>query len=82
MAKRMVCPNCLHVGPTKTVTRGSFFIEVILWLCFLIPGVLYTVWRLTTRSKACAKCGNTQLVPLDTPRGQQLIKDNGLQATV
>ena len=69
MAKQLICSECGTVGKAKTVTRGSFFIEIILWLCFLIPGLIYTVWRLTTRHKACAACGSNRLLPLDTPGG-------------
>ena len=43
MAK-LICSTCGTVGKPKTVTRGSFFLEIILWLCLLLPGVLYTVW--------------------------------------
>lgn len=70
MAKPVICAACGTVGKTKTETRGSFFIEIILWLCFLVPGMIYTLWRLTTRAKVCAACGGKQLLPLNTPGGK------------
>lgn len=72
MAKQLLCATCLTVGSPKTVARGSFWIEVVLWLCFLVPGLLYSIWRLTTKHKACAACGGTQLVPLDSPMAGRL----------
>lgn len=72
MAKQLLCATCLTVGSPKTVARGSFWIEVVLWLCFLVPGLLYSIWRLTTKHKACAACGCTQLVPLDSPMAKRL----------
>jgi hypothetical protein len=70
-----ICTSCGSRAPSKTVTRGSFLIEVILWLCFIIPGVIYSLWRLTTRSQACSACGATSLVPADSPVGRKLAKD-------
>lgn len=72
---QLICPNCGTVGTPKTVTRGSIFIEIILWLCFLVPGVIYSIWRLTTRHKACRACGAPNLVPLSSPVGQKLQHD-------
>jgi hypothetical protein len=72
MSKEKICADCGTVGKGKTVTRGSFLIEIILWLCFIVPGLIYTVWRLTTRGKACSACGGTKLLPLDTPGGKSI----------
>lgn len=71
--KPKVCLSCEHVGPTKKYTRGSFWIEVVLWLCYIIPGVLYSLWRLSTRTEGCASCGSSYIVPVDSPRGQEII---------
>jgi len=49
MAADFICANCGHLGDEKQVTKGSFGIEVILWLCFLIPGLIYSLWRLSSR---------------------------------
>ena len=48
-----------HTGnwPGKTVTRGSIWIEIILWLCLIVPGLIYSIWRLTTRRQVCSACG-------------------------
>jgi hypothetical protein len=72
MAKDKICAACGTIGKPKRVTRGSFFIEILLWLCFLVPGLIYTIWRLTTRGDACRACGGTVLLPLDTPGGQAM----------
>jgi hypothetical protein len=61
------CMTCGLDSIPKTVTKGSIGIEVILWLCFLIPGVLYSIWRLTTKTEACTGCGGTTLIPCDSP---------------
>ena len=68
-----ICANCLYQGSPVTRTKGSFWIEVLLWT-FILPGLIYTVWRLTTRERVCPKCEHPHMIPLDTPVGQRLAK--------
>lgn len=74
MAKDLVCTSCETVGPSKRVTKGSLLIEIFLWLCFLVPGLLYSLWRLTTRYDACRSCLSTTLIPSNSPAGQKFLK--------
>lgn len=69
---KLVCTQCGTVGNGQSSTRGSFLIELLLWLCFIIPGLIYSLWRLTTRAKVCGSCGATTLVPVDSPVGRKL----------
>jgi 5-methylcytosine-specific restriction endonuclease McrA len=68
-----VCSHCGTTGAVRTHTRGSLLIEIILWLCFIVPGVIYSLWRLTTRRRICAACGQDALVPSNSPRGRELV---------
>lgn len=72
---KMICAVCGSVSNPKTVTKGSIFIELVLWLCFIIPGVIYSIWRLTTRHEACRECGSKNIVPIDSPVGRKLVAD-------
>ncbi len=74
MAKEMFCTNCGNKGKPKTKTRGSIFIEIILWLALIVPGVIYSIWRLTTRYKACPTCGASNMVPLDSPVAKKMLQ--------
>lgn len=75
MKSEMICSACGSVGAPIARMRGSFWIEIVLWLCFLVPGLLYTIWRTTTKETVCAACGKSSLVPLDTPIGQKLQRE-------
>lgn len=70
--KPMVCATCGHYGPTVPHTRGSIWLELALWLCFVVPGIIYSIWRLTTRAQACTSCGAQQLVPAESPVGRRI----------
>lgn len=70
----VVCGSCGTRGTPKTVTKGSFLLELFLFLCFFIPGLLYAIWRSTTKHKACRTCGSPNLVPADSPIGREIIQ--------
>jgi hypothetical protein len=74
VAQNRICSACGTAGDEKTVTRGSFLIELFLWCFFLVPGVIYSIWRSSSRLKVCRACGNAQLVPLDSPVGRELAE--------
>lgn len=76
--KELVCIRCYAVVSTKTKVKGSLLIEIVLWLCFLIPGLLYSLWRSSSRYKACTECGSQELVPVDSTRGSMVLKKAGL----
>jgi len=68
----MVCTQCGCTG-TESQTKGSFLIELVLWLFFCVPGLIYSIWRLTTRGKVCSACKSDRLVPASSPTGQNLL---------
>lgn len=61
------CMMCGAEAPTKQHTRGSILIEIILWMMFLVPGLIYSIWRMTTRKNVCSACGADTLIPIESP---------------
>lgn len=51
------CIACGHVGALKL--RGSVFITIILLFLYIIPGVIYMVWR--RGGKVCSACGSSNV---------------------
>ena len=76
MSEEIVCTSCGYVGEPKTITKGSMGVEIILWLCFLIPGLIYSVWRLSSRYDGCPSCGQTTLIPRASPMAQKFLREN------
>lgn len=68
-----VCTTCGTVSKGKMLTKGSVLIELVLWLCFFVPGILYSLWRLGTRTRVCTACNGPMLVPATSPIGQQML---------
>jgi len=40
----------------------------------LVPALIYSSWRHSTKKTVCAKCGSPNVVPLDTPAGREIEK--------
>jgi len=78
MEKTLVCKSCGYLGKAKTVTKGNLGIEIVLWMFFIFPGIIYSIWRLSSKRKACPKCGSTELIPYDSPIAKKTITDAGI----
>ena len=71
----MLCTTCGNTGTPKTVVHGSLAAEIILWVFLLIPGLIYSIWRLTSKEKVCPKCGRPNMIPLDSPIARKMVYD-------
>ena len=71
----MFCTSCGAVGGSKRHVPGSILIEIVLWLCFLIPGLIYTIWRYSASKRACRVCSMPTLIPAGSPLAQKMLKE-------
>ena len=73
---KFVCKDCLSTfDQPKRSTPGSFLLELGLWVMFCFPGLLYSIWRLTTSIKSCPVCGSASFIPTSTPAGRKLLSE-------
>jgi len=62
--KKFYCNNCMNYSP-KALRKGSGWIEFILYLCYLIPGIIYSIWRRSGAPNVCPLCKTVGLIPAD-----------------
>jgi hypothetical protein len=72
----LVCTQCGYVGSPNRGIKGNGVIEIVLWLFFLIPGLIYSVWRSSSRYSMCPKCKSVNLIPIDSPRAQKILEES------
>ena len=72
----MICTQCGTVGSVRH-TKGSFVMEILLWLFFCFPGLIYSIWRITTRGNVCPSCKSDKIVSAISPVGKKLISEQG-----
>ena len=70
---KMICKNCGYVGRQKTETPGKFWVELVLWLLLIVPGIIYSVWRISARRRVCPKCRVQGMVPVNSPFGREML---------
>lgn len=68
------CTQCGTVALPKNTIKGSFFVELLLWCCLFIPGLLYTLWRLSTKAQVCPACGAPNMIPVDSPIARKALQ--------
>jgi len=61
---RVRCPQCGFEGRARRRNRGSLLIEVILWLCMILPGLLYSIWSRSRKALVCPNCAYPYVVRL------------------
>lgn len=70
----MVCTNCGYVGRPKMTVQGSGCVELALWLLLIIPGLIYSVWRLSSKRPACPNCSApNSMIPGESPRAREIL---------
>jgi hypothetical protein len=73
--QKYICSTCGTVCNPIKVTKGSIAIEIVLWLFMILPGIIYSLWRLTSRYEGCPKCGAKNIIPIDSPKGKKLLNE-------
>ncbi len=72
-AGRFVCTNCGYVGDPIQAVQGSGCVELAFWCLLLVPGIIYSVWRLSSKQPTCPSCrGANSMIPVDSPRGREI----------
>lgn len=72
-----ICAACGSRSVPTRPNKGSGLLELLLWLCFIIPGLIYSIWRRSGLSNRCRSCGSGDVIPLDSPRGRKLVTEYG-----
>ena len=56
------CNTC-HNYTAVALKKGSGWIELVLYLCYIVPGILYSIWRHSGAPNVCPLCRAAALVP-------------------
>ena len=75
-----ICTVCHFIGKPKV--KGSGGIEFVLWICYLIPGLIYHLWRHSGKGNKCSECGSAAMIPVTTPKAQEIIGTSEKQTAV
>lgn len=77
MIYRAICTTCGHCGMPYERVPGSAGIEAVLWLMFIVPGLIYSLWRRSAIREVCEGCGRDTVISRDAPVGRDLVTKRG-----
>lgn len=72
-----VCSSCrTYVSVPKKEMPGSSGVEILLWFFYIVPGILYSMWRRNEDNwtPVCANCNSKRFVPVSSPEGRRLFE--------
>lgn len=67
-SQQFLCTQCgAETSAPLKVPPGSAWVALALAVPFVVPGVIYTIWRYSMRRTTCPTCGHAALIPGDAP---------------
>ena len=80
--KKFICRECGYIGRKKSIRPGSTFIELILILTAVIPGIFYQLWRNSSKKEICPQCNSQNMVPVNSPGGKKVMQEFNLSVNI
>lgn len=69
-----VCTTCgTMFNRPKIVKPGHWLITVVLVFFYIIPAVIFEVWRTAKERKCCPSCGAATVIPSASTFGQRIV---------
>ena len=71
----LVCTSCGQetVRPDR-VKPGTGWLTATLLCCFVVPGVVYWIWRTAMKEDRCPLCHRATLIPSVSPIGRAILQ--------
>ncbi len=77
LSRKYICMECGCQSDPIDAKRGLLAIEIFMWLLYILPGVIYSIWRRVRKHQVCPKCRNPSVVLTSSSRAmgmRQLMK--------
>jgi DNA-directed RNA polymerase subunit RPC12/RpoP len=70
----MLCKSCGRISEPEHKLKGHVAITIILLLFWIIPGLIYMIWRRTGIKDTCSVCGSNNIIPTGSPEAIKIIE--------
>ncbi len=72
--KKYVCMECGCQREPIMAKRGMLIIELLMWLLYILPGVIYSIWRGVRKHEVCPNCGEPSVVLTSSSRAMKMMR--------
>jgi len=74
LSKKYVCMECGCQRDPIQAKRGFLFVELFMWLLYIVPGVIYSIWRRLRTHQICPNCRNPSIVLTSSSRAMGMMR--------
>src|SRR5579862_4985902 len=75
MTNQKVCLQCGSVGTSQEFKKGSVLTGIVFLFFFVLPGIIYFIWRGSTAYQGCRVCKSANVIPVDSPASQRMMAE-------
>ena len=72
--RKYVCMECGCQQKPVDAKRGLLVIEIFMWLLYILPGVIYSIWRRVRTQQVCSKCRTPSVVLTSSSRAMAMMR--------
>lgn len=73
-SRKYICMECGCQRDPIDAKRGLLIIELIMWCMFIVPGIIYSIWRRLRKHKVCPNCLNPTVELTNSTRVMQMMR--------
>lgn len=71
----IICLQCGYRGKPKIIIKGSFATELLLWILTILGGLIYSIWRISSKYRGCPQCESANIIPTTSPRAIEILRE-------
>jgi len=72
--KKYLCLECGCQREPIMANRGMLIIELFMWLLYILPGVIYSIWRRVRKQEICPNCRTPSVVLTSSSRAMKMMR--------
>jgi len=72
--KKYVCMECGCQRDPIDANRGLWVIEIFMWLLYILPGAIYSIWRRVRKQQVCPNCQHPSVVLTSSSRAMGMMR--------
>ncbi len=73
-SRKYICMECGCQRDPVKAKRGLLVVEIFMWLLYIVPGVIYSIWRRVRKHEICSKCRMPSIVLTSSSRAMGMMR--------
>ncbi len=74
LSRKYLCMECGCQRDPIQAKRGFLVVELFMWLLYILPGVIYSIWRRVRTQQICSNCRTPSIVLTSSSRAMGMMR--------